>query len=170
MIKAILACDSKGGIAQNGVMPWPKNKADLAHFSQLTKGHTVIMGRKTWEATDMPSPLPGRQNIVVTRNAGYTAPGACVVTSDIVDYINNTAQHSTVFIIGGASLFKQLIPHITILYLTRIAGDWNCDTRISLNDIEENFQLVEQIKLNQATTFECHFARTLHDLSINTVF
>lgn len=170
MIKAILACDATGGIAANGVMPWSKNSQDLRYFKQLTQGHTVVMGRKTWEATDMPSPLPGRTNVVVTRDTGYTAPGATVVTQDIPEYLNKLATEDTVFLIGGASLFHELIEHINILHLTRISCNWGCDTFLDLDKVAENFTLVDSLKADSNTTFEVHFARRLHDLSLNTDF
>jgi dihydrofolate reductase len=68
-------------IGKDNALPWHL-PADLRHFKALTTGHTVIMGRKTWESLpEKFRPLPGRRNIVVTRNAGYAAPGATVVTS-----------------------------------------------------------------------------------------
>mgnify|MGYP003656530971 CR=1 FL=1 len=66
MIKAILACDDNGGVSRNGVMPWPKNTRDLKWFQRITTGQLVIMGRNTWDDTQMPSPLPNRINAVVT--------------------------------------------------------------------------------------------------------
>ena len=168
MIKAILACDAVGGIAQHGIMPWPKNKKDLAHFQQLTKGHTVVMGRKTWEAPDMPSPLPRRKNVVITRDTSFTASGATVITSDILDHINKLATENTVYVIGGASLFHDLIEHIDVLHLTKISCNWNCDTHIDLDKVAKHFKLIDSIKLDDTTTFECYLSRRLHDLSFST--
>ena len=75
----IAAVARNGIIGKDNALPWHL-PADLRHFKALTTGHTVIMGRKTWESLpEKFRPLPGRRNIVVTRNAGYGAPGASVV-------------------------------------------------------------------------------------------
>lgn len=169
MIHGIFACDLHGGIAKNGVMPWPKNSNDLKHFKDLTTGHTVVMGRRTWEAQDMPSPLPNRHNVVVTRNANYQAPGADVV-SDIRNYLTTLVEDSKVFLIGGAQLLTDLIDEIQILHLTRINGSYECDTVIPLHLVEEKFQCVRSESIDTLTTFETHFAREIHDLSIRTKF
>lgn len=163
MIRAILACDNQGGIARNGVMPWPKNSQDLSHFQTLTKPHTVVMGRQTWEAPDMPSPLSGRTNIVVTRNSNYVAPGAIVVSNNIIDNIKSLAANDIVYIIGGSNLFHQLIDVISVLHLTRITGNWKCDTHLDLGLINSQFEQIDSITIDPNTTFETYIARRLHD-------
>ena len=116
----------------------------------------------------MPSPLPKRNNIVVTRDTDYTAEGATVISDNIVDQLNKLATQGTVFVIGGAQLFHDLIDHIGILHLTRISCNWGCDTHLSLDKIQEKFKLVDSVNINEDTTFEVHFSRRLHDLSIDT--
>src|SRR6056297_2465575 len=66
MINAILACDDRGGIGKDGMLPWPKCEEDLAYFKRMTDGKTVIMGSSTWQSKGMPKPLPNRRNVVVT--------------------------------------------------------------------------------------------------------
>ena len=168
MIHAILACDSQGGIARNGTMPWPSNKKDLRHFKEVTSGATVVMGRKTWEAADMPTPLPGRHNVVVTSQADYKAEGAEIITGDIKPYLTTLTGSSTVFIIGGAVLFEQLIDDIQILHLTRIAGRFDCDTFLPMRKIVDRFAIIDTFDVDDKTRFETHFARRLHDLSFDT--
>ena len=73
MIKAIFAVDSNGGIAKNGIMPWPRDPSDLKRFKNLTTGHAIIMGKKTWDAVDMPSPLPNRYNVVAVALKAFVA-------------------------------------------------------------------------------------------------
>jgi dihydrofolate reductase len=159
MIQAILACDGRGGIARNGVMPWPRNELDLRHFRNLTRGAAVVMGRGTWEAGDMPSPLPGRTNVVVTRDPDYAADGATIISDDLEEHLTNLAKEHTLFIIGGASLFARLIDSIDRLYLTRIAGDYDCDTFLPLDQIAERFEVVKTVTLDKNTVVEIHAAR-----------
>jgi dihydrofolate reductase len=159
MIQAILACDGQGGIARNGVMPWPRNELYLRHFRNLTRGAAVVMGRATWEADDMPSPLPGRTNVVVTRDPNYAAAGATIISDNLEEHLTNLAKEHTLFIIGGASLFARLIDSIDQLHLTRIAGDYDCDTFLLLDQIAERFEVVNTVTLDENTVVETHVAR-----------
>ena len=100
---------------------------DMAHFKTLTQGHTVLMGRKTWES--LPPrfrPLPGRRNIVITRQAGYAAPGAELADSLEAGLALATADEM-VFVIGGAEIYQQAIGLADRLELTELelspAGD-----------------------------------------------
>lgn len=159
MIQAILACDGQGGIARNGVMPWPRNREDLYRFREITSGATVVMGRATWEAADMPSPLPGRTNIVVTRDPGYTAADATIITDNLEQHLTKLSEDSKVFIIGGAGLFTRLIDSIDVLHLTRIAGDYNCDTFLPMDLIAERFEKADATRADALTTFETYVRR-----------
>ena len=156
MIRAILACDSQGGIAKQGGMPWPHNKKDLQHFANLTRGNTVVMGRATWDAPDMPCPLKGRKNVVATRNSAVQAPGAVLIHHDIPNEIKALAESETVFIIGGANLFTQLIDIIDILYLSRITGSYDCDTFLPMDLISNKFEMIDQIKIDNQLCFELY--------------
>tara|TARA_R110000851_G_scaffold12905_3_gene44447 strand:+ start:5157 stop:5672 length:516 start_codon:yes stop_codon:yes gene_type:complete len=168
MIKAILACDASGGIAKDGIMPWPRNMADLKHFKQLTNNTTVVMGRRTWEATDMPTPLPNRHNVVVTNDASYQAVGADIISEHLSDSLTKLAHTSTVFVIGGAGLFTQLIDDIHILHLTRLTSDYDCDTFLPMDKIAEQFELIDSVEVDAETRFETYFAKRLNDLQIAT--
>ncbi len=122
----IAAVARNGVIGKDNALPWHL-PADLRHFKALTSGHTVIMGRKTWESLpEKFRPLPGRQNIVVTRNAGYAASGASVVTS-LADAVA-AASDSEAFVIGGAELYVAALPLADRLQLTEIDADYEGDT------------------------------------------
>ncbi|MDP2809495.1 MAG: dihydrofolate reductase [Rhodocyclaceae bacterium] len=119
-------------VARNGVigidnrLPW-RLPADLKHFKALTLGHTVIMGRKTWES--LPAsfrPLPGRRNIVVTRDASYRADGAVVVRS--LPAAIGAAESGKAFVIGGAELYAAALPLAERLQLTEIDATFEGDT------------------------------------------
>ena len=119
-------------IARNGVigignrLPW-QLPADLKHFRELTTGHAVIMGRKTWESLPPKfRPLPGRRNIVVTRNSEYDAEGAAVSTS-LPDAVA-AAEGDEAFVIGGAELYKTALPLADRLQLTEIDSIYEGDT------------------------------------------
>ena len=159
MIHAILACDSNGGIARNGAMPWPRNKTDLAHFKKLTQGSTVVMGRKTWMASDMPSPLPNRQNVVVTTDKTAVFEGADTISGSLKTLLTSLAKNSKVFVIGGAQLIEDTFDTIDIFHLTRIAGNYDCDTFISLDMISDRFELIDTVNIDNLTTFETYIAK-----------
>jgi dihydrofolate reductase len=102
---------------------------DMAHFKALTQGHTVLMGRKTWES--LPArfrPLPGRRNIVVSRQPGYAAPGAELAPSlDVA--LALVAEVETVFVIGGADIYRQALALADCLELTELDLEPEGDAR-----------------------------------------
>ena len=84
-------------------------------------GHSIVMGRKTFESFPR-RPLPGRQNIVITRNAAWQYPGVAVANS--LEEAIAAAQTETVFIIGGAQVYELALPHVDVLHLTLIHARW----------------------------------------------
>lgn len=113
----IWAQSTSGVIGRDGGIPW-RLPEDLARFKDLTMGHTVVMGRLTWES--LPSsvrPLPGRRNVVVTRQAGYRADGAEVVT-DLRD-----APLDDAWVIGGAQIYGLAMPLATRAEITEVDVD-----------------------------------------------
>lgn len=120
----VWAQTSTGVIGQAGAMPWHLPE-DMRHFSSLTSGHPVIMGRKTWES--LKGPLPGRDNIVVTRTAGYEAPGAAVASS-LEAALALCLGEPVAFVIGGSRLFAESLPVATGLVMTEIYKDFEGDT------------------------------------------
>lgn len=159
-IGLIWAQATGGAIGRNGQMPWHLPE-DLAHFKQSTLGHPVIMGRKTWESLP-PSfrPLPGRLNIVVTRNSDAVAAGATVVSSleDARDLAQQNAAEWA-WVIGGGQLYVQAMPIADELLVTHI------DLKVSDADtfappIDDAFELVHSTKsLTSQTGLNYHFER-----------
>lgn len=99
---------------------------DLARFRRITKGHPVVMGRKTWESLpETFRPLPERANIVITRQEGYEAPGAAVVPSieKALEIARDSAKSEEVFIIGGGEVYTLALPFADRLYLTLVEDD-----------------------------------------------
>ena len=120
----VAAVAANGIIGANGELPW-RLPEDLAHFKRLTLGHPLVMGRKTWES--LRGPLPGRENIVVTRTAGYEAPGAAIAGS-LEGALALCIGEPVVFVIGGSRLFAEALPLAAGLVLTEIHRDFPGDT------------------------------------------
>ena len=122
MLSLIAAVAANRAIGRNNELLWHL-PADMAYFRETTRGQPVIMGRKTWES--LPArfrPLPGRQNIVISRNTDYETPGATLLDSleAAVSIIN---ANENAFVIGGAEIYRQALPIADRLYLTQIEQD-----------------------------------------------
>jgi dihydrofolate reductase len=121
-ISLIAALASNRVIGKDNALLWHLPE-DMRHFRETTRGKPVIMGRKTWESLpDAFRPLPGRHNIVVSRNPAYQAPGASLAGSldDAVRQAAATGKAAELFVIGGAQLYRQALPLASRLYLTEI--------------------------------------------------
>jgi dihydrofolate reductase len=114
----IAAIGTNRVIGVAGGLPW-RLPADLQHFKALTLGKPVVMGRRTWES--LGRPLPGRRNLVVTRQAGFAAPGAEVFAT-VEAALAAAAEQPEVMVIGGGELYSQLLPQAAVLELTEVAA------------------------------------------------
>ena len=123
-IYLVAAVAANGIIGAKGQLPWSLPE-DLKHFKRLTMDHPIIMGRRTWES--LKRPLPGRENIVVTRTPGYEAPGAAVASS-LEAALALCAGEPVVFVIGGSRLFAESLPMAAGLVMTEIDRDYEGDT------------------------------------------
>jgi dihydrofolate reductase len=126
----VFAVARNGTIGVEGRLPW-RLPDDLRRFRELTLGHAVIMGRRTWDS--LPRALPQRQNIVVTRDRSFRANGADIVHS-LPEALERVALPAPVFCIGGAELYRLALPHADRLYLTEIARDFEGDVKIERPD------------------------------------
>ncbi|MBS3902798.1 MAG: type 3 dihydrofolate reductase [Anaplasmataceae bacterium] len=97
---------------------------DLKRFKQLTLGHPVLMGRKTYESIG--KPLPQRTNIIISRSLDYSAPG-CTVAKSIAEALEKTGKDEEVFVIGGEEIYKQVIPNANRMYLTCVDIETEAD-------------------------------------------
>ncbi len=123
MISLIVAMAENRVIGRDNTLPW-RLPNDLRYFRRVTMGHPIIMGRKNYASIG--KPLPGRTNIVVTRDRHFAAPG-CTVAHTIDDALAAAGDDPEIFIIGGAELYTQTLARAQRLYVTQIhaevAGD-----------------------------------------------
>jgi dihydrofolate reductase len=122
-IYLIAAVAKNGVIGAGGKLPWHLPE-DLKHFRKLTLGHPVIMGRRTWES--LGKPLPGRENIVVSRKAGFEAPGASVAAT-LEAAVALCAGEPVAFVIGGAEIYAEALPIADAIALTEIEREYEGD-------------------------------------------
>ena len=124
-VHLVAAVASNRVIGASGKLPWHLPE-DLRHFKALTYGHPVIMGRRTWDS--LGKPLPGRDNIVVTRSAQFEAPGASVASSfEAAPAL--CADLPVAFVIGGGELYLAALAYADAMLVTEIQGDYEGDAR-----------------------------------------
>lgn len=125
MISLIVAMDQNRVIGKDNQLPWYL-PADLQYFKKVTMGKLIIMGRKTFESIGRV--LPGRENIIVTRNEQYINENCTILHS--IDEVKTFADESEqeVFVIGGAEIFREILPTTDRLYLTKIQASFEGDT------------------------------------------
>lgn len=139
-INAIVAVDEHWGIGKDGTMPWPTLSEDLKRFKKLTDGSLIVMGKNTW--LSLPKrPLPGRDNVVVSRTLDDDS--VIVLSGDPKTIINKLKQQTDkdIWIIGGADIYRQFLPFCHSVYITRIDGDFNCDTKFPEAALTRRFVL-----------------------------
>lgn len=131
-ITIIVATDRVGGIGIRNTLPWHLS-ADLVRFKRLTTGHTIIMGRKTFDSIG--KPLPNRRSIVITRNPNWQHSG--VEHAPSLEVALQLAGDDLVFVIGGAQIFVEALPSATRLELTQIDHQFKCDTFLPPIDLAQ---------------------------------
>jgi len=126
MISILVAMDKNRAIGVNNDLPWHL-PADLQYFKRITMGHPIIMGRKTHDSIGRA--LPGRENIILTRDKNYSAEG-CTVIHSVADIkrLNEERKNEELFVIGGAELFRQVLDFTDRLYITQIEAEFEADT------------------------------------------
>jgi len=125
-LSIIVAISKNNIIGKDNGMPWHL-PADLKYFRQVTTGHHIIMGRKTFESIGGGKPLPNRVSIIVTHQRDYRAEG-CIVAHSLHEAIAKTDEQDEVFVIGGKQLYEQALPLADTLYITRIHQSIEGDT------------------------------------------
>jgi dihydrofolate reductase len=150
---AVVAMTPSGVIGRDGDMPWHL-ASDLQRFKRLTLGGVLIMGRKTFDSIGRA--LPGRRTIVITRNSHWSAPaiqtvGSPQAAADLARRMidqppqDAAARPGRAFVVGGAEVYRQLLPQCHTLYLTRVWSQVHGDTKLSI-DLSE-FRVIEQTRV-----------------------
>ena len=124
LISIIVAASTNNVIGKDGGLPW-RLPEDLKRFKQVTMGKPMIMGRATWESIGRA--LPGRQSIVLTRQAGFVAKG-CDIAATMEDALQLAAGAEEVMVIGGGHVYRQFLPQADRVYLTRVMATIDGDT------------------------------------------
>jgi dihydrofolate reductase len=142
MIVLIAAVSENNALGKNNDLIWHLPN-DFKRFKELTTGHYIIMGRKTFES--FPKPLPNRTHVVITRQKNYQ-PEGCIVVNSLENAIAISPKNETVYIIGGGEIYKQALLFSDKMEITKVHGDFEADTffpTINSND----WELIES-KLN----------------------
>lgn len=133
IIAAIVAMSENRVIGKDNKMPWHL-PADLRHFKRITWNKPILLGRKTWKSIGRA--LPGRTNVVITRDVDFQAEG-CLVVNSIEAALAAVSNDNEIFIIGGATLYAQMLPRIERLYMTLIHAQFEGDTFFPEIDLAE---------------------------------
>ena len=156
-ISLIVAMASNRVIGLNNKMPWHLS-ADLKKFKSITMGSPILMGRKTYESIGRP--LPGRTNMIISRNLDYQQEG-CLVFNDLKTAFTKAAESTDeIFIIGGSDLYKAILPMADTIYLTLINRDFEGDTFFPEIDLNEWSEVTrEDIKDDPDAPFSYSFLK-----------
>lgn len=151
-ISIIAAIGKNRELGKNGELIW-RIPEDMRHFKEVTNGHPVIMGRKTFESIG--KPLPGRNNIIITRNVDYAAPG-CIIVQSIEKAIKEAKKRNQeeIFIIGGGEIYKLAMPLTDRLYLTIVDASADADTYFPSFD---DFLLIERKEIKTKSGLSISF-------------
>ena len=144
MISIIVAASTNNVIGVRGELPW-RLRDDLRRFKQLTMGKPVVMGRLTWESIGRP--LPGRQNIVITRQPAFAADG-CDVVSSPAAALEVAGDAPEIMIIGGSQVYELFLPKAGRLYVTRV--DAEIDGDAFFPDIDESDWALRDVESHEA--------------------
>lgn len=155
----IVAIAKNGVIGRDGTLPWHL-PSDLKHFKKTTMGSPLIMGRKTYDSIGRP--LPGRDNIVLTRNRTIEIPG-CIKVHTMQEALDHCRGQEKVFIIGGADIFKLALPFTDTIIVTALERDVEGDVYFSAIDPAQ-FSIAEKTHCNEEESYSIiRYKRVTHD-------
>ena len=159
-MKLIVAADRNWAIGKNNNLMW-SIPADMKFFRETTQGNVVIMGRKTLESFPQGQPLKNRVNIVITRNPSYKVKDAVVVHS-VEEAIEESRKYDgDVFVIGGESIYRAMLPYCDTALVTRIDYAYEADTWFPNLDEDEEWELTDEGE--EQTCFDLEYAFTRYE-------
>lgn len=159
----IFSADENWGIGRDGQLLF-RTKGDMAFFRKTTTGKVVVMGRKTLESLPGGRPLPGRENVVLTRDAGFKVEGAAVCNSleSLFAHLEGR-QSDEVFVIGGAEIYRLLMPYCAKAYVTRWDAETEADSFVPDFDHSDGWRLEEQSPPQTEDGITCRSCLYLQD-------
>ena len=157
LVSLVVAMDDADLIGADNGLPW-RLPNDLKHFKRVTWGKPVVMGRRTFASIGRP--LPGRLNIVITRDPGFQADG-CTVVHGIGEALAACADASEVMVIGGAQVYRQFLPLADTIYLTRVRGRFEGDTHFPALEAAEWDERCGEEQVPDASNAHAHRFCTL---------
>jgi len=153
-ISIIVALSENNVVGVRNQLPW-KLSADLKRVKSMTMGHHIIMGRKTFESIGRP--LPGRTNVIITRNANYKAEG-CVIASSLQHALDIAMNDTEVFIFGGGEIFKEAMPLASKIYMTRVHTHLEGDTYFpDIKPFDWRIVELQEFKADEKNEFDYSF-------------
>lgn len=159
-MKLIVAADRNWAIGKNNKLMW-SIPADMKFFRETTQGNVVIMGRKTLESFPQGQPLKNRVNIVITRNPSYKVKDAVVVHS-VEEAIEESRKYDgDVFVIGGESIYRAMLPYCDTTLVTRIDYAYEADTWFPNLDEDEEWELTDEGE--EQTCFDLEYTFTRYE-------
>jgi len=135
MIKSIFAVDYWGNLGYKGSLPWPHLKEDMKYFREMTTGHVIVMGRKTWDDPKFPKPLPDRINYVVTSRPIVGYDEVNTLRGDLKSEIRKLERKypsKTIWIIGGANIIEETKDVVEEAHITHVQGQYRADVTVDL--------------------------------------
>ena len=153
-ISIIVALAKNRAIGKNGDLIWHLSN-DLKHFKEVTSGHTVIMGYKTYASLPGQKPLPKRRNIIISSHL-KDAPEGFEVANSIIDAMKMVFNEEEVFIIGGGMIYEQFLPMADRLYLTKIDKDFDADTYFPIINYD-NYDLIDLKVIDDDPQIDCSY-------------
>lgn len=153
-LNAIFACDDNWGIGKDNGLPWPHNDYDMKWFRENTSNGIVVMGRKTWQSLGNKC-LPNRVNCVVSRDIstieGTPDIRVAGIDSAVLKQLDDKFFPRKIWIIGGAEIYNQTIPHCDFVYMTRFHGTFSCDTYVDSSLLRPFVQMTSVQKTPECT-------------------
>jgi dihydrofolate reductase len=139
-LEAIVAVARNGVIGRDSTLPW-RLKSDLQRFKQITMGHSLLMGRKTYESIGRP--LPGRETWVLSRQHGLVIPG-CQVAPSVSEVLERLPAKARIFVVGGAEIYQQTAGLCGVMHLTHVLAEVDGDTTLPPFDLS-GFRCIEEL-------------------------
>lgn len=138
MLSIIVATSENNVIGKANEIPWYLPR-DLKHFKEVTTGNTVVMGRKTFDSimARLGKPLPNRKNVILTRQKDFFAPPECFIAMSWEEVMEKTAEDPEVFVCGGEAVYTHALPFADRLYLTRVHGEFEGESRFPQIDVAQ---------------------------------